>query len=329
MMPRKPPPRQRPVVLRPLQKGSASRGAVAALGVFFAAPLIAADLPSDALVPTTAVDLATGGASRASPEAFSNILLSPAVLAMNTRYEARVDGILTNAGAWGLQVTAVDSKTSPVTFGIAYRWLKDPDLPLGPAEVPGWEVESQDRKNLSTANMLAFCAAGGTSDRKLVFGLDAARWWRHARLFGEGDGWRLGGSVAGLPSDMLVLTVGGSFALGEAGARAAEGDADVSGGIRLQIADGLAAVADARLVIPADTAPEVSVGGEWFIAKVLPVRVGVYRDGSGKDLAITGGLGLNGERAELDWAIFQGIPAGGAHPSSLGRIQHLSLRVSF
>lgn len=328
-MPRKQPHRVRPVGLRAHQKGHAFGLVVLAMFALSSRMASSADLPGDSLIPLTSADLATGGASRGSPESFGNILLAPAVLAMDVRYDARVDGLLTSSGAWGLQAAAVDSRTGPITFGLAYRWFKDPNLPLTLAEGRGWEVEGQARENVSKADMIAFCIAGGTSNRKLTFGIDAGRWWRRAAVFGEGAGWRLGASIAGRPADILVLSVGASMALGVTGARAAEGDDDLSGGLRLQFTEELAALADARLVLPVEKAPEVSLGGEWVIQGVIPLRAGLYRDGNGRNLAVTGGLGVTSKQASLEYGILQGIPRSANHRSPFGRVQQLSLRIGF
>jgi hypothetical protein len=291
----------------------------------------ASDLVVNPTVATTSVELATGGSSRANPDAFGNVLLSPAVLALVPRYEVRADGLVAvgDTNAWSAQASAVDSRTGPVTLGASYRWTRDPDLALRSEELPGWHVKGRSRENMSQAHAVALGVATADSRSRWAAGLSAARWWRTASIAGEGEGWRIGGSLAARPHELLVFSLGGGLPIATQEARGAEAAGWLDTAFRVGASRSAALHVDLHFEPPEFGTSDLSGGGEWVLSELLALRAGALREGEDGGWSVTGGLGIENAEASIDYGLLVGLDGSSATDTDHRALHQLSLRVSF
>lgn len=260
------------------------------------------DVLGDPLAVAGARCMALGGASMAVAQDPSNVVSAPGTLPMEVRYETRALGFLAPGGVRGVQATAVDSRTGPVTLGVTWRWLQDPDLDLESSELPGWTEPGATLVNGSTAQQVGVGAAVSTQDRRASIGLGGTRWWRVADVAGTGSGWRLGGSLAVRPHDTLVLAAGGSGPILAEGARNTEGEARLNAGFRWQPAEVWGLVGDVFVPLPREGLA-VGLGTEGTVQEVVALRAGWYHASQAGVDALTAGLALQGEPASLEYGV--------------------------
>ncbi|MBN1335220.1 MAG: hypothetical protein JXB39_04610 [Deltaproteobacteria bacterium] len=269
-------------------------------------------------MPVSAEAGGSGGAFRGTPNALENVLASTAILALETRYDGIADAIWIPNEGFGFGASAVDSRTGPVTLGLRYRWSRRADLALGPGEGPGWQVPGADEENQADTHALAAGLALADPNRRFAVGISGLRWFRFAALGNDGEGWRLGGSLAGRPHDTVTLSAAASLPLATSGALGGEDLPWVEGGVRWQPLDALAFLADALLPLPA-RAPEIAVGSEWIAGDLVPLRAGWSRSAGWESDHATAGIGLLYDPLELAYAVRVDVrdPGGPLHLVSI------------
>ena len=263
-----------------------------------------------------------GGAVRGTPGALENVVAGPAVLALEPRYDVVADGVWAPGDWYSAGGSAVDSRTSKATLGLRYRWSHHPDLALRPGEGPGWEEPDAAEENAADSHSVAAGLAVADPSRRFSIGLSGLRWWRRAALGNDGDGWRLGGSVAGRPHPTVTLSAGASGPIAASGVLGVEDVPWVDGGVRWQPHERFGLVADVLLPLPVE-APELDLGAEWVAGGLVPLRAGWSRAPGWERDRLTAGVGYRYAPVEVAYAV--GVDVGGEDAPC----HQASLRVAF
>jgi hypothetical protein len=116
-----------------------------------------------------ATALATGGAVMANPRTNDAISSNPGVLGIASRYD--ISGHAgTRPGGWETHLGVVDSRSSPVSLGAAYRRLvEEPEF--SSEDLPGWVVVGETPTNVKRYHDIQLALAAPALNRKLSLGL--------------------------------------------------------------------------------------------------------------------------------------------------------------
>lgn len=297
----------------------------------FALPIAGSAIAADTGLPT-ADALAMGGAVIADAHAGSALLVSPAALALEPRYDLYFGARLGGADDWLIQTEARDSRTGPLALGVAYtRRMANPPPDID--DLPGWVVAGEDLENPLTENTIALGLATSLWQRQLCVGLSAARYARDTALTDPDASYNLGFGLSSHPLAALDLAVSASDLL----SLARGGDPDHPTTLHAGIGGHLDELARAVASVSANLDPSAdglplswAVGAEATLAdQALPLRLGFNHDAALATNFLSAGLGLQAPAASLDYAFRYDIgPDGGASAITGTRAWHaLTLRV--
>ncbi len=256
----------------------------------------------DTLALTTAQSQGMGGASRADPRDHVNIQLSPATLGLRDAYAFSFQGFILPGADKGLQVSAVDSSTSAVTLGMAWRYTYFGDLELDSSQLPGWTQEGSTLENTGHSQQVVLGLAYASPDNRVSLGLGGLGWWRTADVSGTEQGFRLGMSVAAMPQQTLTMAAGGSFAVASGDSQGIESMPWLDAGLKWQPVEPFSLSVDLLLPLPPES-PEISLGTRLVPTVGLPFRFGLYH-ASGQGLtALTAGISIESDTLSLDYGL--------------------------
>ncbi len=295
-----------PLVQDPLSSGRVARCAAPwVLGLLVAGPASAADLHTDPFLHGNATTVGLAGVSRASTRNLDNVLHGSAVLALESRYDVDVNGYLEPSGWKGFDIAALDSRTSSFALGVRYSWARHADLPLLDNELPGWELTDSTQTNVAVAQHIAVgMAIAPDPARFWSIGLHGGWFWRTTARAGDGSGVRLGASVAARPIEDLSLSLGGTVPFLVEAERGFEAQPRLDGGVRWQFHEQAGLMADVALPLDQVDGVDFGVGSEWFVADVVPVRVGYSRQAGEVRNNLGAGLGIVSEYLNLQYGIW-------------------------
>jgi hypothetical protein len=247
---------------------------------------------------------ASGRAVAGNPADNASITVNPGLLGLSERYDLHGHVGLGPDGALEWAVSAMDSRTSALAFGIAWRrTLAEPELTL--EEMPGWRVPGEPIPNRKRAHELTAAFAYpflGKGDMRYSFGIngtlrfhDDDRRGRH--LSGNADvglgvrfdeRWSVG--LAG--SNLIPLKDQPDLPAGIlAGARFEEPSVaawSLDAGLQFQDADGLPLV--------------LRTGGELLIGTTRP-RIGYRFEGPTREHWGTVGVGADSEAGSVEYSL--------------------------
>lgn len=286
------------------------------------------DYLGDPLVVSGATALANGGAARGDTTDFANIQLAPAVLALLPQYLVDGEGFVHPDGVRGFQVGAMDSKTSPVTFGLSYRYGQQDDFPVESEDLPGWKQEGTSIENAAAAHTVVGAAALATQDRRFAVGVGGQYWNRATTLAGDGYGFRATANVAARPVDEFSIALGGAVPIADEGAQGLEGTAWVDGGLRWAPSEYVALSGDVLVPLP-EPALAGSLGLALLPTDTVPIRFGLYHASAESVTGLTAGLSVTSDTAALDYGLRLDVVPGSEATESLPDWHRLGLRIWF
>lgn len=263
---------------------------------------------STTVAPTThggATSFGLAGTTRADPDNLDNVWHGSAVLALDPSYDIVADGFI-DPGTWrGVKAAALDSRTGAFTLGLQYSFARIDDLPMTEDDLPGWKLPDASAENTAAAQHLAAGAAYAVGEeRRLAIGVHGGWFWRRTAIAGDGSGLRLGGSVAGRPSDTLTLSLAGTAPLLVDGARDGEGLPWLEAGTRWQVAEPVVLMADAALPLRDVDGFDFSVAAQGTIGELVPLRVGYSRCAGDVRHALGAGIGIVSEALNLQYGVW-------------------------
>jgi hypothetical protein len=177
--------------------GNRSFSVVAAVFAAAFPTLAAADAPG-------ARRVGRGGAALADTGDGGNVSENVATASLLERYELVGGGGLGPNATWWTRITAVDSRTAPVTLAAGYYHQEDNVPPTGDLQ-PGWKIPGNALSNVSIHQGFFVAAAYPFLKRRLSLGIEGQWDWLDSERSGSLDKPNFGASLAGKPTEQLTL----------------------------------------------------------------------------------------------------------------------------
>ena len=262
-----------------------------------------------AIEPIAGADTVARGFVGAWPDDNAAVASSPGMIGLAKRYVVAGQGAIGPDLGWELSASAVDSRTSGVAMGVAYRARGSDPVPTS-AELPGWIADGDEIENKRRSHDVALALAipfgkrqvgeGEEAPPLFSFGLEGdLRLLQHARLGdhlaidpGVGFAWR--------PTLALVLAASGTGLVpgGDAGS--------------LPTVHGMVGAFDPKLgrvgvetafAVGEAVAWSLRVGAEKAFDEKGAFRVGWHREGDTERQAFSIGGGLTSTAGDVDLAL--------------------------
>ena len=293
---------------------------------------LASSTPAHALDPQSAAALGAGGTTRATITELGTILDAPAMLPLAPRYEIGGGARLGPELEQLYQVQAVDSRTGPVTLGLT--WLRNFGTSLATSDdLPGWIVADEELD--ARVNYDVFGGALGLSwlERRLAAALSVKYTLRNTAYVEQDGTIDIGASLAGRLSDDLYLSLSGDNLIFHS---FVDTPMTVAGAVGWQRTE----LARAELDLVGDfgrvgDAPVLSggLGGEVFAGGMVPIRLGLQRDGRDQLWFFTTGIGVQDKGFCLDYGMRHRLGDAGQGDTAFSRFSDrtwhgLSARIS-
>ncbi|TNE91471.1 MAG: hypothetical protein EP330_05115 [Deltaproteobacteria bacterium] len=241
--------------------------------------------------------VATGGASTALPKDNSAITGSPGAMALVERYDGMGFGSIGPASALRYGLSAMDSRTGSVAFGIAYR-RGQVNLPITDADLPGWIEPGTEPTNKEFTHDLTVALGAPIADRKLSVGVNGTfLWWKRERR-GQGFSGNADLGIAAAPHELFSAALTGRnllFMLDDE-------DMPLAGvlGLRVGSVDTVHGLVDVEVAEGSGLTLRAGVDGS---AGPSRMRAGYAWDGVLEQHQVSWGLGIENEAGAFEYAM--------------------------
>ncbi|MCO4745966.1 MAG: hypothetical protein KC912_14320 [Proteobacteria bacterium] len=263
--------------------------------------------------------VATGGASAALTRENAAVTASPGTLALTERYDGMGFGSLGPGLDYRAGASAVDSRTGPVAFGLAYRRSHN-NLPVTDQDQPGWLVDGAQATNKEQSHDVTIALAVPISDRMFSVGVNGTLlWWKRERR-GKGFSGNLDVGFAAAPSKYFTASLTGRNLI----YIIEDEDMPVGGVLGLRAGDReiFHGVADIEYSVPYGLSVRTGVDGS---AGPTRLRGGYAWDAELSQHHVTWGLGMENTAGAFEYAMR--IPVTNNNHGFAGILHTISFRV--
>lgn len=264
--------------------------------------------------------MGAAGASSALIGDNSAVTGSPALIALTERYDGLGFGVLGPVGGFEGGLSAVDSRTSAVAMGLAYRRAQI-SLPVTDDDLPGWLVPGEEPTNREFSDDLTLAVAVPMADRVVSLGVNGTfLWWKRERR-GRGFSGNLDLGLALAPHELVTVALNGRNLL----YMVEDEDLPMSGVLGLRVGDREAFQGLMDLSYSEGSGLTGRFGLDGSVGPTT-YRAGYAWDALASQHQVTWGLGVVNEAGGFEYAMQ--VPVTGNPHGFAGVVHVVSVRVS-
>jgi len=267
--------------------------------------------------------LGQGGVTLADPDGLGIVTQAPAVMSLRARYDLAGSARIGPYTERTVQGAAMDSRTGPVSLGLAYM-RRSNTPPTRVEDLPGWQEPGASTVNPTTELVVGGGLSGAWFQRSFGLGLSGVYVGEATALTEPVHRAELGVSAAGRVGESFVWSAMGENLL-PGGAHFTPLRTGV--GLRVMAPEVLGFEVDGLLDLESADRPVtiLRAGLDGRVQQLVCVRGGFVYDGVLAGTEATLGLGVSGATGQLDYGMKVGLSGG--VPLGLAKSTHaLSVR---